>query len=314
MNPILLDVDTGIDDALAVMLAVQTRKEDIVCITTVCGNVSLDQATENTCKILDFIKAGSIPVYRGSEGPLIRKSHYEHRVHGQDGLGGALADYQAAKQADAGFAPDRIIETVMERPGEVTLIMTGPLTNLALALLKRPDLVQYVREVIFMGGVVKGKGNITPVAEYNTYADPEAARIVLQAGFPKLTQVGLDVTRQTLLTEAHINRLSNPAIRDYVAQSTAIYIKRYEEMNGVRACALHDPLAVGVALNPDFVTRNAYYVDVETSSRLCDGQMVCDFQNRWGHAANVLVCEEVNQAAFLDHFIEALNKPIGAGK
>ncbi|WDH82402.1 nucleoside hydrolase [Paenibacillus urinalis] len=312
MNPILLDVDTGIDDALAIMLAVQTRKDDIACITTVCGNVSLDQATENTCKILEFMQADQIPVYRGSESPLIRKSYYEHRVHGQDGLGGALKEYTAKKQADSGFAPDRIIETVMQRPGEVTLIMTGPLTNLALALLKQPDLVKHVREVIFMGGVVKGMGNVTPVAEYNTYADPEAARIVLQAGFPKLTQVGLDVTRQTLLTEAHIERLTIPAIKEYVAQSTAIYIKRYEQMNGVRACALHDPLAVGVALNPDLVTRNTYYVDVETASRLCDGQMVCDFQNRLGQEANVLVCEEVNQAAFLEHFIEALNKPIGA--
>lgn len=306
-NPIILDVDTGIDDALAILLAVKSRKLDILGITTVCGNVSLAQATENTCKILELAGAPAIPVIAGAAGPLTRKSHYEHRVHGQDGLGGALPDPAASKQADEGFGPDFIVEQAKLYPGELTLIMTAPLTNLALALMKCPELPSLLKEVIFMGGVVRGHGNVTPVAEYNTYADPEAARIVVQAGIEKLTQVGLDVTRQTLLNEEAIARLTDPVLRDYVAQSTAIYIKRYEEMNGVRACALHDPLAVGVALAPELVGRKSYYVDVETASRLCDGQMVCDFQKRLGQQPNTLVCETVDAESFLELFINALN-------
>lgn len=303
----ILDVDTGIDDALAILLAVKSRRFDMLGITTVCGNVSLAQATENTCKVLELVDGTDIPVIPGAAGPLTRQSHYEHRVHGQDGLGGALPDPARSKRAEEGFGPDFIIEQVKRYPGEVTLIMTAPLTNLALALAKCPELPSLVKEVIFMGGVVRGHGNITPTAEYNTYADPEAARIVLHAGFEKLTQVGLDVTRQTLLNEEAIGRLTDPVLRSYVAQSTEIYIRRYEQMNGIRACALHDPLAVGVALAPELVERKSYYVDVETASRLCDGQMVCDFQNRLGQKPNTLVCEAVDAEAFLELFIGALN-------
>ncbi|PAD72096.1 MULTISPECIES: nucleoside hydrolase [Paenibacillus] len=304
---IILDVDTGIDDALAIILAVKSRKLDMLGITTVCGNVSLQQATENTCKVLELIDATDVPVIAGAASPLIRKSHYEHRVHGQDGLGGALPEPPVSKQAQEGFAPDFIIEQVMKYPGEVTLIMTAPLTNLALALMKCPELPRYLKEVIFMGGVVRGHGNVTPTAEYNTFADPEAARMVLHAGIDQLTQVGLDVTRQTLLNDAAIAKLTDSTLRSYVAKSTEIYINRYEQMNGVRACALHDPLAVGVALNPELVGRRKYYVDVETASRLCDGQMVCDIQNRLGQEPNLLVCETVDADRFLEMFIGVLN-------
>lgn len=283
-NRIILDVDTGIDDALAILLAVKSRKLDILGITTVCGNVSLQQATENTCKILELAGAPTIPVIAGrldhSLASLIMNTGYMDRTD----WAVRRFDPAVSKKAEEGFAPDFIVEQAKQYPGELTLIMTAPLTNLALALMKCPELPSLLKEVIFMGGVVSGHGNITPTAEYNTYADPEAARIVLHAGIEKLTQVGLDVTRQTLLNEATIERLTDPALRAYVAQSTEIYINRYEQMNGVRACALHDPLAVGVALAPELVGRKSYYVDVETASRLCDGQMVCDFQNRLGEA------------------------------
>ncbi|AUS29077.1 nucleoside hydrolase [Paenibacillus polymyxa] len=177
-----------------------------------------------------------------------------------------------------------------------------------MALLKYPDLTDHVHEVIFMGGVIHGCGNITPVAEYNMYADPEAARIVFHAGFGRLIQVGLDVTRKALLTADHVARLTRPEIRNYVAESTAVYTKRYEERNGVKACALHDPLAVGVALNSRLVDTSLLYVDVETSSRICDGQTVGDVQNRLNHSPNMTVCEQVDSEAFLELFIQVLNK------
>ncbi|MDR6550965.1 nucleoside hydrolase [Paenibacillus qinlingensis] len=307
MKKVILDVDTGVDDALGILLAVGSGEMEVLGITTVNGNVSLDQATLNTCKVLQLLgMEQQIPVIKGANKPLLRTTYFEHRVHGKDGLGGALSDMQVHMCAAEGHAVDFIIEQVKQHIGEVTLIMTAPLTNLAMAVMKYPDLIHQVSEVVVMGGVVQGFGNVTPTAEYNMYVDPEAAKIVLHAGFPAITLVGLDVTRKALLTEEHIRSLGDTPIGRYVKESTADYMQRYQERNGVRACALHDPLAVGVALNKELVTTRHYYVDVETRSELCDGQTVCDFQSRLAKPANVHVCMEVSAEAFLDQFIRAL--------
>lgn len=307
MKKVILDVDTGIDDALGIMLALGSGRLDVLGITTVSGNVSLEQATENTCKILDLLQAGQdLPVVPGAAKPLLRPAFFEHRVHGSDGIGGALRGVRTARQPEGRSAADYMIEQIRRHPGELTLVMTGPLTNLALAAAQAPDIVRDVREVIVMGGVVQSYGNVTPVAEYNMYVDPEAARIVLNAGFRELVLVGLDVTRKALLSEEHIERLGDTPYGRYVRESTADYMNRYCERNGVRACALHDPLAVGVAIDRKLVTTGHYYVDVETRSELCDGQTVCDFQNRLQREPNAHVCVDVNADAFLDMFIAAL--------
>jgi purine nucleosidase len=306
-SKVILDVDTGVDDALGILLAIRSGKMDVLGITTVNGNVSLDQATENTCKILQLLGMNQeIPVIKGANKPLMRASHFEHRVHGKDGLGGALSGMPVHMKTAKGHASDFIVDQVRQHAGEVTLIMTAPLTNLALAVMKHPDLIHQVKEVIVMGGVVQGFGNVTPTAEYNMYVDPEAAKLVFQAGFPALTLVGLDVTRKALLTEDHIRELGDSPLSQYIKESTADYMQRYYERNGVRACALHDPLAVGVALNKQLVTTRHYYVDVETKSELCDGQTVCDFQNRLSKAANVHVCTDVSGDEFLQLFIHTL--------
>ncbi|MFB0842996.1 nucleoside hydrolase [Paenibacillus oleatilyticus] len=306
---VILDVDTGVDDALGILLAVKSGQFDVLGITTVNGNVSLDQATANTCKILQLLDVeASIPVIRGADRPLLRPHYFEHRIHGADGLGGALRDMEVRQGAAEGFGPDYIVDRVRENPGEVTLVMTAPLTNLALALMKYPGLVNDVKEVVVMGGVVAGYGNVTPTAEYNMYVDPEAAKLVLRAGFPSLTLVGLDVTRRALLKDEHIAALGDTPIGRYVKESTADYMQRYSERNGVRACALHDPLAVGVALSREVVTTKPYYVDVETRSELCDGQTVCDFQNRLGQQPNVQVCTDVDADAFLRLFVQTLSR------
>ncbi|QRG67574.1 nucleoside hydrolase [Brevibacillus choshinensis] len=304
---IILDVDTGIDDALGIILAVRSGEFDLIGITTVNGNVSLGKATENTCKILDLLQVGKeIPIVQGASQPLLRKVFFEHRVHGEDGLGGALRDVPIQTQPTQGFASDFIIENVLANSGHVTLVMTGPLTNLALAVRKCPELVHHVKEVIFMGGVVREHGNVTPTTEYNMYVDPEAAKVVFHAGFPELTLVGLDVTRKVLLNEDHIRELGDTPIARYVKQSTSDYLERYFERNGVRACAMHDPLAVGVALNRNLVTTKKLYVDIETRSELCDGQTVCDFQNRLNKEPNMNVCLAVDAEAFFERFIRAL--------
>ncbi|WMT42310.1 nucleoside hydrolase [Paenibacillus sp. D2_2] len=308
MRKAILDVDTGIDDALGIMLAIRSGELDVLGITTVNGNVSLETATKNTCKILDLIHADpSISVYPGASHPLLRNPVFEHRVHGQDGLGGALADMHPSGRADlSGFGPDFIIEQARLYPGEVTLIATGPLTNVALALAKRPSLVHELKEIVIMGGAVQTYGNITPVAEYNMYVDPEAAQLVLQAGFPRLTLIGLDVTRRALLTSEHIDTLGESEIANYVRQSTSDYMQRYFERNGVQACAMHDPLAVATAIWPELVETTRYYVDVETRSELCDGQTVCDFQNRLQRKPNVEVGLKVDAEEFISRFIYVL--------
>ncbi|MDF2683359.1 MAG: nucleoside hydrolase [Brevibacillus sp.] len=304
---IILDVDTGIDDALGIILAIKSGEFDLIGITTVNGNVSLGKATENTCKILDLLQVGEqIPVVPGASQPLLRTEFFEHRVHGEDGLGGALRDTPVLTKPTKGFGPDFIIENVLAQSGQITLVMTGPLTNLALAVRKCPELVHHVKAVIFMGGVVREHGNVTPTAEYNMYVDPEAAKIVFHAGFPEMTLVGLDVTRKALLTEDHIRELGDTAIARYVKQSTSDYTERYFERNGVRACAMHDPLAVGVALDRNLVTTQKLYVDVETKSELCDGQTVCDFQNRLSKEPNMNVCLAVDAQTFFERFIRAL--------
>ncbi|WP_299093571.1 nucleoside hydrolase [uncultured Metabacillus sp.] len=304
---LILDVDTGIDDAIAIILAVKSRQFDILGITTVNGNVSLDSATKNTLKILDLLGERDISVIKGANAPILRDRFFEHRIHGEDGLGGALKDVEISQKPEEGFAPDFLINSILNFPHEITLVMTGPLTNLALAIKKCPQITQYVKEVIFMGGVIHGSGNVTPTSEYNMYVDPEAAKIVLQAGFNSITQVGLDVTRKTLLTEEHFQLIENNTLADYIRTSTSDYRQRYFERNGVWGCAMHDPLAVGVAIQKKLVTTEKVYGDVETSSELCDGQFVCDFQNRLMKPENVDVCLDVNVEAFFDLFIRIIN-------
>ncbi|MFP7495163.1 nucleoside hydrolase [Terribacillus saccharophilus] len=305
---LILDVDTGIDDAIAILLAVKSEELDLIGITTGCGNVSLEAATTNTCKVLDLIEAPAIPVVCGSEAPLKRQPHYEHKVHGTDGIGGALQDVVSHREVAEGNAADFMIEQVMKNPGDVTIVCTGPLTNLAVAIMRNPSIVSNVKEVIYMGGAINGIGNVTPVAEFNTYADPEAASIVLDAGIPKLTQVGLDVTKKALLTDKHIDAIQQPVLHDFVKTSTATYRKAFYEQNGIWACAMHDPLAVGVLIDPTLVGKTACTVAVETNSTYCDGQTVWDRQGKWGKPANVQVCMTVENERFLDLLTNVLNQ------
>ena len=306
---VLIDVDTGVDDALGILLAIHSDDVDVAAITTVNGNVSLETATLNTCKIVEMTGASHIPVVPGANQPLVRTSYFEHRIHGADGIGGALAEFTPTKKPENDYAADYMIELAKKSTQPLTFIMTGPLTNLAEALQKCPELPTYLDEVIFMGGVVDDIGNVTPVAEYNMYVDPEAARIVLEAGFKKLTQVGLDVTRKALLTEAHLQQLDDTKYGEYIRQSTSDYMARYIERNGVKACAMHDPLAVAVAIQPALVTTQQLFVDIETSSRLCDGQTVCDFQGRLDQQPNVHVSLKVDADAFLNLFVHTISLP-----
>ncbi|HEY4553121.1 MAG TPA: nucleoside hydrolase [Bacillaceae bacterium] len=307
MKKVILDVDTGIDDAIGILLAAKSGALDILGITTTCGNISLDMATLNTKKVLKLIgKDKDIKVVKGADRPLLREPFFEVSVHGNDGLGGALADMET-EISEEGFGPDFMIEQAEKHKGEITFILLAPLTNMALAIRKQPKLKEWVKELVIMGGAVNDPGNITPAAEYNMFIDPEAAKIVLHSGIP-ITLVGLDVTRRTLLSEQDVMDMQGNNVGDFVKESTAHYINRYFELNGVRSCAMHDPLAVGVAIDKSLVKTERYYVDVETRSELCDGQTVCDFKNWYKKEPNVDVCLEADSERFIQMLKETLKK------
>ncbi|MTT31287.1 nucleoside hydrolase [Terrilactibacillus sp. BCM23-1] len=306
MQKVILDVDTGIDDALAIMLATESEELDILGITTVSGNVSLEQATRNTLKVLQMVgKEKEINVYPGAFEPLLRKKFHEHRVHGNDGLGGALTDMELRAKPSSKHAAHFIIDQVHRYPNEVTLIMTAPLTNLVHVLKLDPTFARDVKRVIFMGGAAKTQGNVTPVAEFNIYADPEAAKIVFHSGIP-LTMVGLDVTMKTLLHDYHVDELKGSRYYDFIHKSAQYYMnfRQFDEV--ITACPMHDPLAVGVAIDPTMIQTESLYVDVETESSLCDGQTVCDLRFQLNQQENMDVALDVDSDRFISMLLHRL--------
>ena len=306
MKKVIIDVDTGIDDAIGILLAEKSGEADILGITTVNGNTSLAQATVNTRKVTKLLGRDDLKVIQGASRPLLREPFFEVSVHGNDGIGGALKDMDVEVR-DEGFAPDFIIEQAKLHPGEITVILLAPLTNMALALRKEPRLKEWLKELVIMGGAVDHPGNITPTAEYNIYIDPEAAKMVFHSGVP-ITLVGLDVTSQTLLTKKDVDAIAPGPAHDFVAESTVHYMNHYLNRNGIEACSMHDPLAVGVALDRSLVKTEKYFVDVETRSELCDGQTVCDFKNYYKREPNIDVCVEVDRERFIQNLVATLGK------
>ncbi len=309
MSKIILDVDTGVDDALAIIYGIESKKIDLLGITTVSGNVPLHMTERNTRKVLRLIGREDIKVYPGADRPLIREPEYEFRVHGTDGIGNALDDMKIENQTEEQFAADFIIEQAKKYKGDLTLIMVGPVTNLALALRKEPKIADWINEVIIMGGLVSmaGKGNKLPNSEFNIFADAEAASIVFHSGI-EVTLVSLDVTLQTYMKLEHIEKLKGTKYYDFVLNSTKVFRAFSEKQYGTNGCALHDPLTIGYFLDPSYIETKKYFVDVETVSPLNYGQTICDFRNLWKKEPNVNICLNVDAERFIDDFIETLKQ------
>lgn len=302
MKPIILDVDTGIDDAMALVYAARSPELDLLGVTTLFGNVSVEEASRNTLYVLELLGREDVPVYAGADKPLVRPDlkGYAKQVHGEDGLGGALRGEPKGK---AGSMPAArfLVDAVRRRPGEVTVIAVGPMTNLAQAIIIDPDFVKQVGHVVIMGGAVTVRGNITPHAEANIYSDPEAAAFVLCSGLP-LTMVGLDVTMQTLLPRTNLEqwRGKGGKVTDFLARATDFYMNAYENWSpGIGGCALHDPLAVGMAIDPTFCRTAEMRVDVVTEGEMI-GKTVGD---RSADGPKINVCLEVDADRFLQHFM-----------
>jgi purine nucleosidase len=272
-STIILDCDPGIDDALAIAFAVGHQGIELAGITTVAGNVGLDKTTANALAVASFTGACDVPVTAGCAAALLREDRRAGHVHGESGLGGAVLP-PPARQAEDGHAIDFIIERIAASPGEITLVATGPLTNIGLALRREPLLARWVRDFVIMGGSA-GRGNVTPAAEFNIWADPEAAAIVFDAGWT-VRMIGLDVTLRARATRAVQQRM-----RDFgklAADLVLPALSRYDDSYaGAGEPPVHDVCAVLSVVSPEVFTYTPAEVRVETTGRLTSGMTVTDF-------------------------------------
>ena len=295
---IIIDTDPGVDDALAIILALRSPELKVEAITTVNGNTCLAQATENALRVLDILGLPKPPpVVKGADRPLEREPFPSVSVHGRDGLG-EVSDmkypsgkkrYPLPRRKPANqYAPELICELTARHPDKITIVTLGPLTNVALALTIDPRIVGNVKEIIAMGGAYTVPGNVTPAAEFNFFCDPEAARQVIASGIP-ITLVGLDVTLQA--------RLSRDALFDatkkrtklnrFLRDSTGHVMNFYRERLGYDGFAVHDALAMMVAIDRSIVGTRRCHVDVETRGELTDGMTIADLRPYTrGHIGN----------------------------
>ena len=304
-----MDVDTGVDDALALLLALVSPEVELVGVCTVAGNVPLERTTDNTLRLLQWAERTDVPVYVGAERPLVRSAVAADDVHGATGLG--AAQLPEAHIAPAGDGVEFLLNTLQARPGEMTLVATGPLTNLAQAEARVPGILRQARQVVVMGGAVRVPGNITPTAEFNFYADPHAVRQVL-ASEAELVLVGLDVTEQVVL-EQDVLQTCQGVHAAFCRAACAPVMVLGAELYGLTGIHLHDPVALGVALWPQLFRTQQLWVDVETVGELTAGQVVVDQrplvddQHRQGQLVTCAV--EVNQARVLELFAERVLTP-----
>jgi inosine-uridine nucleoside N-ribohydrolase len=304
VRKIIFDTDPGTDDALGLMLALNSPELDVRAVTVVPGNVTAQQGLDNALRMVSLANRCDIPVAAGAQHPLFQKLITAEFWHGKNGL--ANIELPASKcKVDARFGPDLIIQLVHAAPHEITLVPVGPLTNIALAIQKDPSIIPLVKEVILMGGSIKG-GNVNAAAEANIYNDPEAAQIVFQAGWP-LTMVGLDVGDKTLFGRKQLEQLgkTHGPVNDFVF-GVAKFLVELSEKFGDTGTPMYDPLAVGVAIDATLVTAPFMHVDVETRGEFTRGETVA---NRRGEIErNVFHADAPGGPAGGRYIIEGLDK------
>ena len=291
---IILDCDPGIDDALAIAFAHGHPDIDLVGVTTVAGNVGLAKTTANALAVCEFIGAAGTPVTGGCAGPLLRPVLDARHVHGDSGLGGAVLPAAAAGPA-AGHAVDYIIDTVGAAPGEITLVATGPLTNIALAVRREPRLADWVRGFVIMGGSA-GRGNTTPAAEYNIWADPEAAAAVFRAGWI-VTMLGLDVTLRTGATASVLREMGE--LGPLGTRLLRPALEQYRSVSEPSGPPVHDVCAVAWVAQPDLFGLVPARVQVELAGQFTAGMTVIDFDVPGEvQSANALVAMHIDVDRF----------------
>ncbi|MFL5686707.1 MAG: nucleoside hydrolase [Chloroflexota bacterium] len=338
--PLILDVDTGIDDSLALLYALGSPEADVMAVTCVSGNVEARQVAINTLALLELAGRTDIEVAVGREVPLERPLETTPETHGPRGIGYAeLPAPQRAVSDRNGI--DVIVEAAREHPGEIMLVTLGPLTNLAVALEREPRLPRLLRRHVLMGGAFGASGNTTPTSEWNLHCDPEAAKIAFRAWAEAIAKdpsvarpvaLGLDVTEGARIGTEHVVALahragskpderraavgddplgprmsvaSNPVIR-FIADALRWYYEFHERYDGFYGAFIHDPLAVAAALDPGLIMTEALYVDVETRGELTTGMTVADRRGLTGKPPNIDVAATADIGRFLDRLIERI--------
>jgi purine nucleosidase len=304
---VILDTDPGIDDALAILLLAAMPEVVLLGISVTHGNTSMEKCLANTKKIVDLAKFKNLPIVAGASTPLVKELSIAEETHGDTGLGYATLP-ESLLPTHPSNAADFIIDKVQEFPNEVTLLCIGPMTNIALALLKTPAIGPKVKRIISMGGSIHYPGNATPQSEYNVFCDPESFEIVLRSGI-NFTLVPLDVTYRCIFTEDHVKRLApqRKSIKEFIADSTRFYMEFHAQYQDIQGCAINDPLAAALLIAPNLVTYQDYFVEVELSDSKSKAKTIADHYRVSGREPNVRVAMEVDVAAFMDLFIERIN-------
>lgn len=308
---VILDLDTGIDDALAIAYTLGHKNVDLIGITTLFGNVTVDLAIKNTLAVLEILGYGSIPVYRGASHPWgtdnYQTSEHLHQIHGYNGLGNVELK-QPTKKEEALSAVDFLIKSAERYGSDLVLITAGPLTNLAEALKKAPESIRKIGKIVTMGGAVAIKGNVTPHAEANIFNDVQAAAYCFEQRLP-LVLVGLDVTLKTMITGHDIHswlKEGNEASRTFVAFSNYYYTNEYGDV--AIGGALHDPLAVAIALNPKWLTQSVKLPLMVETSDVAYGRTSTNPQYLTTKYPWIDVALDVENEIFVAHFIATLEQ------
>jgi purine nucleosidase len=331
-TPLLLDVDTGIDDALALLYACASPEVELVAVTCIGGNVNARRVAENTRAVLELVGRDDVPVALGREQPLVKPLETSTETHGPRGLGHAELP-PARRPLERDEAALRIVEVARERPGEVTLVTLGPLTNLAVALDREPSLPNLLAGWVLMGGAYRAPGNTTPTSEWNVHVDPHAAKAVFSAWGRRSSQLplamGLDVTERARFVPEHLRHLAvragaqpldaaglgrepieavgsvaaNPVLR-FIADALRFYFEFHAQYDGFYGAFIHDPFAVAAALDRSLVRTRPVFVDVESGAGLAHGMTVADWRGLTRKPANLEVAVDGDADAFIDRFIE----------
>jgi purine nucleosidase len=340
---LILDVDTGIDDSLALLYAAASPEVELVAVTCVAGNVDAPQVAMNTLAVLELAGRGDVEVALGRTTPLVRALETTPETHGPRGLGYAELPPATASLSER-HAVDLLIEEARKAPGEITLVTLGPLTNLAIAVLREPRLPRLLKSYVLMGGAYRSPGNTAPTTEWNINVDPDAAKVVFSAwtaarladsSVGRPIALGLDVTERAKILPEHVVALakragstpddslalargedpmqatrsvaSNPIVR-YVADALRFYMEFHSRYDGFYGAFIHDPLAVAAALDPSLIKTEALAVDIELGGTLTTGETVTDWRRVWGREPNLDVAIEADAEEFLSRFVERVGR------
>ena len=332
--PVILDVDTGIDDSLALLYACASPETELVAVTCVAGNIDLGNVGRNTRAVLELAGRADVEVALGADRPLVRPLILAAETHGPRGLGYAELP-PAGRPASTRDAAETLVDEARRRPGEITLVAVGPLTNVAVALRREPALPTLLRRLVIMGGAYRSPGNTAPTTEWNAAWDPEATKAVVDAfgapgvqaaresaGLPaRPLALGLDVTERAKLTPDHLAALAaragddidaprTPIVR-YLTDALRFYMEFHSRYDGFYGAFIHDPLALAAALDPGLVRVEALTVDVELAGTLTAGETVTDWRRTWGRPPNLDIAVDADAAAFLTRFVERVGDLAG---